>query len=99
LTGFAAFSGFDIPIMHSLLDIIKGRTMTRDGRKSSVKDSFDHVTKLKWPLTRGKLSMGYAAALILYSERRTITSERLEEKKYMDVVFFLADFIVIFPSF
>jgi len=66
--------------------------MTRNGRKSSVKDSFDHVTKLKWPLTRGKLSMGYTAALILYSERRIITSGRLEEKKYMVVIFFSSRF-------
>jgi len=72
--------------------------MTRNGRKSSVKDSFDHVTKLKWPLTRGKLSIGYTA-LILYSKRRTVTLGRLEEKKYTDVVFFLADFIVIFSPF
>jgi len=62
--------------------------MTRNGRKSSVKDSFDHVTKLKWPLTRGKLSMGYTAALILYSEQRTITSGWLEEKKNTRMSFF-----------
>jgi len=88
LIGLAEFSGLDIHIMHSVLDIIKGRTMTRNGRKSSVKDSFDHVTKLKWPLTRGKLSMGYTVALLLQSERHTITSGRLEERKIHGCCFF-----------
>lgn len=50
--------------MHSLLDILKGYYTTQNSTKSSVKDSFDHMTKLKWPLTRSELSMGYTSLIV-----------------------------------
>lgn len=77
-------------VVHSLLDILKGY-YNQNGTKSSEKDSFDHVTKLKWPLTRSKLSMG-CTPLIVYNVG-------MDRRKNIGLLFFSADFIVIFHPF